>query len=34
MVWSRGYKELLNLLEDYQKELESLDIDLFKTGED
>ncbi|KAL8254057.1 hypothetical protein R6Q59_032278 [Mikania micrantha] len=34
MVWSKGYKELLNLLHDHQKELEGLEVDLFGTGED
>nr|GEX43687.1 digalactosyldiacylglycerol synthase 2, chloroplastic [Tanacetum cinerariifolium] len=34
MVWSKGYKELLKLLRDHQKELEGLEVDLFGTGED
>lgn len=34
MVWSKGYKELLNLLQDHQKELEGLEVDLFGSGED
>ncbi|XP_076951964.1 digalactosyldiacylglycerol synthase 2, chloroplastic [Bidens hawaiensis] len=34
MVWSKGYKELLNLLQDHQKELDGLEVDLFGSGED
>ncbi|EXB57373.1 Digalactosyldiacylglycerol synthase 2 [Morus notabilis] len=34
MVWSKGYKELLKLLRDHQKELASLEVDLYGTGED
>ncbi|KAJ0914309.1 putative digalactosyldiacylglycerol synthase [Helianthus annuus] len=34
MVWSKGYKELLNLLQDHQNELDGLEVDLFGTGED
>lgn len=34
MVWSKGYKELLQLLKDHQKELSALEIDLFGSGED
>nr|XP_043622589.1 digalactosyldiacylglycerol synthase 2, chloroplastic [Erigeron canadensis] len=34
MVWSKGYKELLQLLRDHQKELGGLEVDLFGTGED
>ncbi|KAL8500088.1 hypothetical protein ACS0TY_019908 [Phlomoides rotata] len=34
MVWSKGYRELLNLLHDNQKELTGLDVDLYGTGED
>lgn len=34
MVWHKGYKELLNLLRDHQKELDGLEVDLFGTGED
>lgn len=34
MVWSKGYKELLKLLRDHQKELDGLEVDLFGTGED
>lgn len=34
MIWSKGYKELLNLLRDNQKELTGLDVDLYGTGED
>ncbi|KAK2983964.1 hypothetical protein RJ640_027289 [Escallonia rubra] len=34
MVWSKGYKELLKLLRDHQKELKELEVDLFGSGED
>ncbi|KAI4311524.1 hypothetical protein MLD38_036410 [Melastoma candidum] len=34
MVWSKGYKELLKLLGDNQKELSDLEIDLYGNGED
>ncbi|PSS26341.1 Digalactosyldiacylglycerol synthase [Actinidia chinensis var. chinensis] len=34
MVWSKGYKELLKLLRDNQKELTGLEIDLYGSGED
>ncbi|KAL3517126.1 hypothetical protein ACH5RR_024028 [Cinchona calisaya] len=34
MVWSKGYKELLKLLRDHQKELAGLEVDLFGNGED
>ncbi|KAM1569556.1 hypothetical protein PS1_034990 [Malus domestica] len=34
MVWSKGYKELLKLLQDYQKELTGLKVDLYRNGED
>ncbi|KAK9910543.1 hypothetical protein M0R45_034500 [Rubus argutus] len=34
MVWSKGYKELLNLLRDHQKELAGLEVDLYGSGED
>ncbi|PQQ14682.1 digalactosyldiacylglycerol synthase 2 chloroplastic isoform X1 [Prunus yedoensis var. nudiflora] len=34
MVWSKGYKELLDLLRDHQKELTGLEVDLYGTGED
>lgn len=34
MVWSKGYKELLKLLRDHQKELIGLEVDLYGTGED
>jgi len=34
MVWNKGYKELLKLLRDHQKELASLEVDLYGTGED
>ncbi|KAL3814860.1 hypothetical protein ACJIZ3_016128 [Penstemon smallii] len=34
MVWSKGYKELLKLLRDNQKELTGLEVDLYGSGED
>ncbi|KAG8391784.1 hypothetical protein BUALT_Bualt01G0223000 [Buddleja alternifolia] len=34
MVWSKGYKELLKLLQDNQKELIGLEVDLYGSGED
>ncbi|KAJ7962332.1 Digalactosyldiacylglycerol synthase chloroplastic-like [Quillaja saponaria] len=34
MVWSKGYKELLKLLHDHQKELARLEVDLYGSGED
>lgn len=34
MIWSKGYKELLQLLQDHQKELAALELDLFGSGED
>jgi digalactosyldiacylglycerol synthase len=34
MIWSKGYKELLELLKDHQKELATLELDLFGSGED
>jgi digalactosyldiacylglycerol synthase len=34
MVWSKGYKELLKLLRDHQKELAGLEVDLYGNGED
>ncbi|KAG5135062.1 hypothetical protein JHK82_026250 [Glycine max] len=34
MIWSKGYKELLQLLKDHQKELSALEVDLFGSGED
>ncbi|KAK4476565.1 hypothetical protein RD792_015722 [Penstemon davidsonii] len=34
MVWSKGYKELLKLLRDNQKELTGLEVDLYGNGED
>ncbi|KAM7275015.1 hypothetical protein ACFE04_016881 [Oxalis oulophora] len=34
MVWSKGYKELLKLLSDHQKELAGVEIDLYGSGED
>ncbi|CAI9101738.1 OLC1v1039133C1 [Oldenlandia corymbosa var. corymbosa] len=34
MVWSKGYKELLKLLREHQKELAGLEVDLYGNGED
>lgn len=34
MVWSKGYKELLKLLHDHQRELAGLEVDLYGNGED
>ncbi|CAM8894832.1 unnamed protein product [Rhodiola kirilowii] len=34
MVWGKGYKELLKLLHDHQKELTGLELDLYGSGED
>ena len=34
MVWSKGYRELLNLLQDHQKELAGLEVELYGSGED
>ncbi|KAK7340212.1 hypothetical protein VNO77_20910 [Canavalia gladiata] len=34
MIWSKGYKELLELLRNHQKELAGLEVDLFGSGED
>lgn len=34
MVWSKGYKELLKLLQKHQKELADLEVDLYGSGED
>ncbi|XP_062090268.1 digalactosyldiacylglycerol synthase 2, chloroplastic-like isoform X1 [Humulus lupulus] len=34
MVWSKGYRELLKLLHDHQKELTGLEVDLYGSGED
>lgn len=34
MVWNKGYKELLKLLRDHQKELPGLEVDLYGNGED
>uniref|UniRef100_A0A5B7B6R2 Digalactosyldiacylglycerol synthase 2, chloroplastic n=1 Tax=Davidia involucrata TaxID=16924 RepID=A0A5B7B6R2_DAVIN len=34
MVWNKGYKELLKLLRDHQKELTGLEVDLYGNGED
>ncbi|XP_010523039.1 PREDICTED: digalactosyldiacylglycerol synthase 2, chloroplastic isoform X2 [Tarenaya hassleriana] len=34
MVWSKGYKDLLKLLRNHQKELAGLEVDLYGHGED
>ena len=34
MIWSKGYRELLDLLKEHQKELSGLEVDLFGNGED
>lgn len=34
MVWNKGYRELLKLLRDHQKELIDLEVDLYGNGED
>ena len=34
MIWNKGYRELLKLLKDHQKELVGLEVDLYGTGED
>ncbi|KAB1214418.1 Digalactosyldiacylglycerol synthase 2, chloroplastic [Morella rubra] len=34
MIWSKGYRELLKLLRDHQKELAGLEVDLYGNGED
>lgn len=34
MVWHKGYKELLKLLCDNQKDLTGLEVDLYGSGED
>uniref|UniRef100_A0A0D9VR75 Digalactosyldiacylglycerol synthase 2, chloroplastic n=1 Tax=Leersia perrieri TaxID=77586 RepID=A0A0D9VR75_9ORYZ len=34
MVWSKGYRELLDLLSKYQSKLAGLEVDLYGTGED
>ncbi|CAK9134447.1 unnamed protein product [Ilex paraguariensis] len=34
MVWHKGYKELLKLLSDHQKELAGIELDLYGNGED
>lgn len=34
MVWSKGYKELLKLLHDHQKELAGLEVVLYGSGQD
>lgn len=33
-LWNKGYKELLDLLRDHQKELSGFEIDLYGSGED
>ncbi|KAI8545180.1 hypothetical protein RHMOL_Rhmol07G0021700 [Rhododendron molle] len=34
MLWSKGYKELLELLRNHQKDLGGLEVDLYGSGED
>lgn len=34
MVWSKGYRELLDLLSKYQTKLTGLEVDLYGSGED
>lgn len=34
MVWSKGYKELLQLLGEHQNQLADLQVDLYGNGED
>lgn len=34
MLWSKGYKELFELLRDHQKDLSGLEVDLYGSGED
>lgn len=34
MVWSKGYRELLELLSDHQDEFSGLQVDLYGSGED
>ena len=34
MIWSKGYRELLKLLGDHQKDLAGIEVDLFGNGED
>ncbi|GAB2217315.1 hypothetical protein Drorol1_Dr00000488 [Drosera rotundifolia] len=34
MVWNKGYRELLKLLKDHQKDLAGLEVDLYGKGED
>ncbi|XP_038878183.1 digalactosyldiacylglycerol synthase 2, chloroplastic [Benincasa hispida] len=34
MIWSKGYRELLKLLSNYQTELDGIEVDLFGNGED
>ncbi|KAI8025902.1 hypothetical protein LOK49_LG02G00306 [Camellia lanceoleosa] len=34
MVWSKGYKQLLKLLRDHQKDLSGVEVDLYGNGED
>jgi digalactosyldiacylglycerol synthase len=34
MVWSKGYRELLDLLSKYQSRLGGLEVDLYGSGED
>jgi digalactosyldiacylglycerol synthase len=34
MIWSKGYRELLDLLSKYQSKLAGLEVDLYGSGED
>lgn len=34
MLWSKGYKELFELLRDHQNDLGGLEVDLYGSGED
>lgn len=34
MVWSKGYRELLQLLSEHQEELAGITVDLYGDGED
>lgn len=34
MVWGKGYRELIKLLQDHQKDLTGLELDLYGSGED
>ena len=34
MIWNKGYKELLKLLRNNQRQLDGLEVDLYGNGED